>query len=202
MSRPQSIPQWHAAFLKMLPAIRRHARIAFRHHDAEAREELVQEVACNAVQAYARLVQLGKAHRAYPRPLACFAVAQVRGNRRVGGHLNIQDVLSLYCQQHKNLTVERLDKFDSVEGTWQEILLEDRHSGPAEIARIRLDFAAFLRSLPTKVRRIATFLARGETTNAAAKKFQLSAARISQLRQQLKLAWHRFVGDESEVAMT
>ncbi len=193
--------QWHAAFLRMLPAIRRYARIAFRDHDPESREELVQAVVCNALQAYVRLLERGRASIACPAPLAGFAVAQVRGNRRVGGHLNILDVLSLYCQQRKNITVERLDKFDSVEGEWQEILVEDHRAGPADIARARLDFAAFLRALPAKVRRIAKFLSRGETTTATARKFGLSPARISQLRQELKRAWHRFVGDEPEPAV-
>jgi len=53
-------PAWHQDFLDMLSAIRRHARITFRDHDDEAREEAVQEVACNAMRAYVRLVELGK----------------------------------------------------------------------------------------------------------------------------------------------
>ena len=36
-SRP--VPAWHQKFLAMLPAIRLHARISFRHLDIEAREE-------------------------------------------------------------------------------------------------------------------------------------------------------------------
>ena len=49
---------WHAGFLAMLPAIQRHARIAFRKLDPEAREEAVQHVVCNACVAYRRLVEL------------------------------------------------------------------------------------------------------------------------------------------------
>ena len=43
-SSKRSAPAWHQQFLIMLPAIRRHAQIAFRHLDAEASEEAVQEV--------------------------------------------------------------------------------------------------------------------------------------------------------------
>ena len=46
---------WHAAFLKMLPAIERHAHICFRKFDPEAREEAVQETICNALAAYRRV---------------------------------------------------------------------------------------------------------------------------------------------------
>ena len=37
-------PRWHQAFLAMLPVIETHARCVFRHLDAEARQEAVQEV--------------------------------------------------------------------------------------------------------------------------------------------------------------
>ena len=68
--RDDSVPRWHQPFLKMLPAIHRHARIAFRHLDPEARAEMVEEVVANAFVAYQRLVELGKADLAYPTPLA------------------------------------------------------------------------------------------------------------------------------------
>jgi hypothetical protein len=41
-------PAWHKLFLAMLPAVKTHAKIAFRHLDPEDREEVVQEVTCNA----------------------------------------------------------------------------------------------------------------------------------------------------------
>jgi hypothetical protein len=194
-------PAWHTAFLKMLPAIRLHAKVTFRHRDAEAREELIDEVIANALQAYVRLVELGKTDIAYASALAHYGVAQVRDHRHVGGHLNIRDVMSSYCQQRKNLTVERLDKFDKVEDQWQEVLIEDRHAGPFDIVRTRLDFAAWLRSLPSKPRRIAKTLANGARTTDVAKKFNLSAGRISQFRRELAESWHRFVGDDPSLAV-
>ena len=69
--RPRkSVPAWHAKFLEMMPAIKAHAKIAFRHLDREAREEAIQEVVCNACCAFARLVELDKTDLAYPSPLA------------------------------------------------------------------------------------------------------------------------------------
>ena len=44
----------------MMPAIKAHAKIAFRHLGPEAREEAVQETLCNACCAFARLVEFGK----------------------------------------------------------------------------------------------------------------------------------------------
>jgi hypothetical protein len=181
--------------MEMVPAIETHAKIVFRHLNAEAREEAVQEVVCNACCAYARLVELRKTHVAYPSALARFGVAQTKDGRKVGGQRNCRDVLSEYCQQKKKILVERLDQFDSEAEAWEEILVEDRHAGPAETAITRIDFATWLQLMPRRLRRIATFLANGETTGTAAKKFRLSKGRISQIRKELLLAWHSFQGD-------
>ncbi len=164
-------PAWHAAFEAMIPIIATHARVAFRHLRAEARAEAIQETVCNACQAYARLVELGKTDVAFPSALARFGVSQTREGRKVGGKLNCRDILSDYCQRKKNLLVERLDRHDSEEQAWAEILVEDKHAGPAETAIVRIDFAAWLLFLPRRLRKIATFLATGETTTAAAKRW-------------------------------
>lgn len=191
----KSPPAWHAEFEAMIPRIEKHAKIAFRRLRPEAREEAVQETVCNACRAFARLVELGKTDVAYPSALARYGVSQVRTGRKVGGSLNIRDVSSEYCQRKKNLVVERLDHYDSEEEAWAEVLVEDRRAGPAPTAIIRIDFAAWLQFLPGRLRKIADFLARGETTTAAAKRFRISKGRVSQLRRQLYEAWRRFQGD-------
>ena len=80
------------------------------------------------------------------------------------------------------------------------MLVEDRHVGPAEVAATRMDFRAWLRRLPRRLRKIAQVLATGETTSAVAKRFQLSAGRVSQIRTQLKQAWEQFQGQQSSPA--
>jgi len=197
----KSPPAWHATFLAMAPKIERYAKRAFRFLKAEARAECVQEVLCRACAAFARLVELNKIELAYPSALARFAVAQTRDGRKFGGRLNVHDVSSSYCQREKGITLGRLDKFDKQDEAWLEVLLEDRRAGPAEVAAIRIDFSAWLRSLPHRLRKIATFLAGGETTTAAAQRFQVSPGRISQLRQQLFHAWQRFQGEEPVCAV-
>ena len=194
-------PAWHANFEAMLPIIETHAKIAFRHLNSDAREEAVQETVCNACQAYARLVELGKTDVAFPSALARFGVSQTREGRKVGGKLNVQDISSDYCQKRKDLVLGRLDVYDSEEQAWAEILVEDRHAGPAETAIVRIDFSTWLQLLPRRLRKIATFLSSGETTSAAAKRFRLSQGRISQLRRELLVAWQRFQGDEPALAV-
>ena len=193
--RAQAAPSWHQRFLNMLPAIRRHARIAFRHLGSEARAEMVEEVVANAFVAYQRLVELGKAELAYPTPLASYGVKQARAGRRVGGKLNVRDVSSRRCQLVKGIRMSRLDRFDEQEQEWKEVLIEDRHAGPAETAACRIDFGDWLRSLSRRYRTIATRLATGESTKRMARQFQVSPGRISQIRRELRDSWDDFQGE-------
>lgn len=191
---------WHQAFLTMLPAITRHARVSFLELDLEAREEAVQETVCNALVAYYRLCELNKTDVAYPSALARYGVAQVRSGRRIAASLNSKEVLSSYARSRRGFYVDRLDQFDEEENGWRELIVEDRRAGPAEIAGVRLDFSEWLRTLTVKQRRVADALASGETTKDVAKNHGLSASRISQLRRELMDLWNTFTADRPVAA--
>jgi len=194
-------PTWHAGFLKLLPAIRRHARVCFRHLPAAAREEAIAEVLADAVLAYVRLESLGKADLAYPGVLARYAIGHFREGRRVGGQSNANDVMSGRCLRRNRVVVQSLYRLDHHTGTWREVLVEDRHSTPAQIAAVRLDFADWLRTLSNRDRGVAEMLAAGESTASAARIFRVSRGRISQLRRELCENWHRFVGEVADAAL-
>lgn len=196
--RPEvSAPAWHIKFMSLLPAIVAHARLSFKNLRPEAREEAIQAVVCNACAATARLAEVGKLDLAYAAPLARFGVAQVRAGRMTGGRLNCRDVMSRCCLVSKGILVERLDQYDAEEQCWQEILVPDRTCSPADLAATRVDFPAWLRTLSHRNRRIARFLSLGHSTGDASRKFGLSPARISQLRQELKASWEEFTGEFS-----
>jgi hypothetical protein len=182
-------------FLRMLPQIRRQAHIAFRGRDAESRHELTQEVVANAYCAFARMVHRGKQSVAYPTPLAQFAIRQVHAGRRVGSQLNKHDLLSPYARRINGFRIEWLDRHDPRTGDINEALVESHHAGPAEIASARIDVAAWLATLSRRHRRIAKALALGNTTNAVARQFGISPARISQLRRWFRQHWAQFQGE-------
>jgi hypothetical protein len=188
------IDQFHEQFLTMLPAIRRQAGIAFRGRDIESRLELIQEVIANAYCAFIRLVRRGKQAVAFATPLAQYAIRQVRAGRRTGSQLNSQDLMSPYAHQIHGLTIERIDQWGTHSGALHELLVEDRHAGPAEIAVARIDMAAWLGSLSKRQRRIAKALATGSSTREVAQRFGLSPARISQLRSWFRQHWELFQG--------
>jgi len=191
--RPKALTGQHSdQFLSLLPTITEQARFAFRNERYEQREELVAETIANAFVAFVRLVNRGMTSVIYATPLAHYAIKQVRAGRRVGAKLNVRDVSSEYAQRNKHFTVERLDRYDAENGEWREVLIEDRHAGPAQTAAARIDIGQWFASLPRKKRRIAESLATGMTTKAAARRFRLSAGRISQLRRLFLESWADF----------
>ena len=91
--------------------------------------------------------------------------------------------------------VEQLDRFDDPTNEWEQLVVEDKHSTPAEVASTRIDFRAWLESLPERTRHVAETLATGEATSQVARMFGCSASRISQLRRELYHAWLAFTGE-------
>ena len=175
LNKRRPVPRWHKAFLAMLPIIRNYARGAFSRLNPDLRQDLTQEVIANAMCAYVRLVQQGRVALAYPTVLARYGIAQVRDHRRVGGKLNIKDVMSPYCQAKKHVVVERLDQFDEEENAWQEAVVEDtRTATRAGHRQLPGRFRRLAPLLPRRNRRIAEFLALGNRTSETAKKFKVS----------------------------
>ncbi|MBW3599728.1 MAG: hypothetical protein KY475_20965 [Planctomycetes bacterium] len=192
-SSPPPAPAWHAAFLAMLPTIRRHARFRFRRLDREAREEAVQEVVANALVAFVRLVERGRLDVAFPTPLARFAVAQYSVGRHVGGKLNTRDVLSPYAQHRRGVVVESIFRpKDDDQRPWMETLIEDPRTPVADQAAFRIDFPAWLDTLQPRDRRMAETMSVGVRPLDVAEMFQISPARVSQIRGQMALAWEQF----------
>jgi hypothetical protein len=165
------------------------------------REEAVQEVIASCFVSYVRLVQRGRQQIAFASPLAHFAVRQYRAGRRIGSSANRYDVTSAYCQQRSDVAVECLFTRSS-EGCWEELVVEDKRSTPADIAVTRIDFAAWLKQLDRKRRRAAKLLAGGAATCEAAAQLRVSPARISQLRQELRQDWCSFQGEATERSPT
>jgi DNA-directed RNA polymerase specialized sigma24 family protein len=188
-------PDRDAKFLAMLPRIRRQAGYDLRRLPTEERVEAIQEVVASTFVSYVRLIERGKAELAFAGPLARYAACQYFRGRRVGNPMNGHDITSAYCQWRKKIMVEQLDQFDDPTCEWEQLVVEDKHSTPAEVAMARLDFRAWLESLPERTRQVAETLATGEETSHAARMFGCSASRISQLRRELYEAWCVFTGE-------
>ena len=185
---------WKGRFLELLPRIRNYARFAFRSLNASEREEAVAEVIAGAFCAFRRLVQLGKAELAYAAPLARHGVAQYRTGRRVASRMNAGDVLSPININRKRVRIVSLNPRIS-DNSWAEGLVDNTQSPVADQAAFRIDFPRWLEQLNERDRRLAEFLAIGNSPSETATKTGLTRGRISQLRQELRTSWQAFHGE-------
>ena len=92
----------------------------------------------------------------------------------------------------KGIRIERFDRYDDKEQIWLEVLVEDRHATPADVAASRIDFGDWLQGLTLPLRRMAKVLATGESTGQAARRFATTPSKISRVRQELKQSWESF----------
>jgi hypothetical protein len=187
---------WHARFLAMMPGIRQYARIAFRNLKFEAKEDAVVEAIANALHAYVALHKRGKEELAYATVLARYAVAQTLAGRRVGSHLNCQDVFTREAQRRNRFSLRRLSEFNDEEDVWFEATIEDTKTSVADQAAFRCDFPVWLSTHSPRNRQIAQALAVGDSPGDVAKRFGVSPGRISQLRRELHDSWMEFHGEK------
>jgi hypothetical protein len=191
---------WHAGFLAIMPEIANRAHRAYGHLRAQARANAVQDAIVNSMLAYVRLFRRGELARVFPSVLTRFAVAQYRDGRCAGEKLNCRDVLSSYARRRKGIHVTPLDMPGPDGESWRDVLVEDRHAGPAETAAARIDVTAWFLTLNRRDRRIAKALSEGQATRDVARQFHVSPARISQKRRELFESWQEFQGDRHDIA--
>jgi len=187
MSKDGALTQgsWQAEFLALLPDVQRRLRQAFRHRDAAAREEATADGIMHCLLAYSRLHAQGRADSATASSLAWYAAKQVRRGRTAGCRLNSQEPLALYAQRRRGFRTEPLQSGGPSERTWIDAMVQGRRSSVLDQVAARLDIAAWLATLCRRTRRIAVDLAIGGTTADVARKYGVTAGRISQLRREL-----------------
>lgn len=187
----------HAKFVAMIPQIQRYASFVFRHEPRAAQEDLIAESIASAYVNFARLVERDKVELAFASVLARYACKQIRAGRRIGNRADIRDLLSSHARK-RGVFVHGLFERDE-KGNWQDLVIEDKRTRPADVAACRVDFRAWLATLTIRNRRIAEALAVGASTTEVAKRFQISPGRVSQLRNELFEEWQELHG-ECEVA--
>jgi hypothetical protein len=78
---------------------------------------------------------------------------------------------------------------------WRDWLATDNRYTPADEAAFRIDFAAWLASLPDRKRHIAEMLAAGHATGVVAEMFDVTPGAVSQARAWLANHWRAFQGE-------
>jgi hypothetical protein len=205
-------PHLHAAFLTILPRIERHARVYFRDlRGDDRRAEAVQETLALAWRYFVGLARRGKDPLAFPAVLAGYTARHVRQGRRLCGQEKGRDVMSPLAQRRHGFRVGPLppsartsheELHGAVHGqrrqdAFEERLQDNTVTPVPDQVQFRIDFPAWLETLTPRERRLVHEMAANERTLDLSRRFELSPARISQLRRELHDDWSRFCGDRT-----
>ena len=211
MSLPSThLAHLHAAFLSILPRIELHAKIYFRGLNCPHRKaDAVQETCALAWIWFVRLVQRGKDPLTFPAAFASYAARAVKCGRRICQQERGQDVMSGLAQQRRGFDVEALpssllcsfeERYSLVHGQHEQDAFEDRLKDNTQTpvldqVAFRIDFPAWLTTLTARERRLVNEMANNERTLDLSRRFELSPARISQMRRELHNSWARFCNE-------
>jgi hypothetical protein len=196
-TRSPSADVLQAGFLSLLPRIRLHAQVWFRHLKCpHTKADAIGESVALAWAWYVRLAQKGKDPTEFVSVLAAFAVRAVKSGRGLCGQERALDVLSPLAQRRHNFTVSPLPPGSSRDGNvFDEALQDNRQTPVPDQVVFRCDFPAWRRTRAGRDRRLLDDLMLGERTGAVARKYGLSPGRVSQLRRELHADWLAFCGD-------
>jgi hypothetical protein len=189
-TRHLSVPS--VDFIALLPRIERHIDFAFRRVPRPFRQDVLQDALGAAFVAYRRLVDRGRRDKVYATPLAKFAVGRVRDGRRIGSRRNRLDAACPFVARRHGFRIERIDRFDAPARRWTLMAIPSSAAPIPDQVAFRLDFPQWVSTQTRRNRRLIQALASGDTTSEAARRFRISAARVSQLRLQFSQSWRAF----------
>jgi len=188
-----SLTSAHHRFEAALPAIDRTLRHLFRRLPHGRRDEAIADAraaAWHAWHAWRGLLVRGKDPTAVGvTGIAANAARYVKAGRRLGtgtcgrGAMDVFHGRAQRLGGYKIVGLDRAAESEPGPGSdgWREWLSCDHRVSPAEEACFRVDFAAWLESLPLRNRRIAELLTEGHEGVVVARLVGLSPGRVSQV---------------------
>jgi hypothetical protein len=203
----------HARFRALMPRIELHGRIYFRHLRCPHRKaDAIEEMTALGWKWFLRLAEKGRDPADFVATFVGFLARAVRCGRRVAGMLRAKDVMNPLAQQRHGFTVEcfpfshRADherlysdpKGQALHDAYEERLRDNSITPVPEQVQFRIDFPAWLATLTGRERRMIRLMARNERTLDLSRQFEVSPARISQLRREFHDDWLRFIADRAE----
>jgi DNA-binding NarL/FixJ family response regulator len=97
-----------------------------------------------------------------------------------------KDPLSRYGQISNDIEIERQP------GNWIDAMVADKRATVADQVTAKMDVGAWFATLTKRMKEIAKDLAFGCSTSEVARKYGVTAGRISQLRRTLEESWLAF----------
>jgi hypothetical protein len=209
MEKRNLLDELHAKFLTILPRIELHGRIYFRHLDPHRKADAIQEMRALAWRWFLRLDEQGKDPADFLMSFTTFLARAVNSGRRLVGMVKSKDVMNPIAQRCYGFKVESLPRFtrtsydhlyaspkgQELYDAFEEWLWENTITPILDQVQFRIDFPAWLQTLTGRERRVIRGMARNERTLDLSKQFELSPARISQMRREFQSDWKRFIGE-------
>lgn len=134
-----------AAFESLVPRLRTHARVRFRHLRPVDREEAVADVLAYGFASFLRLKERGKDPTTFPAVFAHFIAQAVANGRGVVRRLSVRERASR--SRSERIPVHKLDAPMPGGGWWRDMAL-DRRVRVDDQAAFNIDFPAWLATLP------------------------------------------------------
>jgi hypothetical protein len=192
----------HQEFESALPALHKNFRYLLRRRWRDRDDLLAEAVACSW-KAWRGLVAKGRDPVAVGLSgIAAFAIRHTLKGRQIGrgcngGGRHKMDVQHRRAQELGGYTVISYDSGETVRSdygpaAWRDWVATDHRMGPAEAAAFRIDYSAWLASLPERRRLTAELLAEGHGTLDVAHQIGVSPPAISQARLWLEQSWRDF----------
>ena len=169
------------SFTRQVPNLRRMASSKFIGLSTELRQECVANALALTWMFIYRLWKKGRSDEpGILRSCLWYAVKQTKEGRTPQGCPRAKD--AFHQRRFGKVKFEELDA-DQFVGRFTPVF---------DQVSFRVDVPAFLNSLSERARKMALDLAGGMSTTEAAKKYQLSAGRISQFRREFKELFDEF----------
>ncbi len=184
-------------FEQALPRIVTRANVSFRFvRCSHQKSEYIAEVVALSWIWWQRLRHAGKNPATFVSTLAGYAARAVAGGRRLCRAEAANDALSRRAQcRHGFTTVPIQTSGNASLDSFRDAIKGNTRTPVFEQAAFRCDFPIWLATLSDRDRSLVGDLMQRERTGALARKYGLTAGRISQLRRQFHLDWTAFVGD-------
>lgn len=188
------LSQLHASFLSILPRIKQHGQVYFRHLKCQhTHDEAIAEMTALSWKWFVSLVQKGKDPTTFVSAIASYAAKAVRSGRRLCGQEKAKDVLSPQAQKRRSFAVVTLPDYSTLNGNpLEEALIDNTQTPVPDQVSFRCDFPVWVKTHSDRNRRVIEDLMLGERTLDVSNKHGISSARISQLRRWFMEDWQRF----------
>ena len=183
----------HVLFLACLPRLEAHAAFALRRvRCPDTRADLAAELVALAWRAFVRLARRGRHPEAFITTLALRCSQAVRAGRRLARSDSARDVLSPIAAARHGFAVARLGCPGCLPPVFADALTDSTRGRIPDLAAFRIDFPTWRSGFRRRDRAVIDALASGERTAEVARRFNISPARVSQLRRAFRDAWHQF----------